>query len=65
MMRLIFALPLLLLAACSPVLREAEPSPVVVEEEPVLVEAEAGAALGSACVTGDDDGIGGTGCQVD
>jgi hypothetical protein len=60
MMRLLACLSVLLLAACVPPMREA------VVEAPVVVEAEP-AALGPGldCRTGDDDGIGGTGCKTD
>lgn len=59
-MRLSLALALLLLAACAPKLEVAS-EPVVVEAAP----AGAAALDGKRCVPGDDDGIGGTGCQVD
>jgi hypothetical protein len=50
------------LASCAPKLEVAE-EPVVVEP---AVEAAAAAPLDAArCPPGEDDGIGGTGCQVD
>jgi hypothetical protein len=61
-MRLCLALALMLLAACAPKLEVApEPEPVVAEAIP----ADAAALEVTRCVPGEDDGIGGTGCQVD
>lgn len=51
-MRALFLLALAVLTACAP-LPEAE----------VVMEAPAAAA--PACAPGEDDGIGGTGCQLD
>jgi hypothetical protein len=59
-MRPTILLALLFLSACSPILRE-ESVPIVVEEEAVTVEP----LYAPDCTPGDDDGIGGTGCQVD
>lgn len=60
-MRFCPALALLLIAACAPKREEVAAEPVVVMEEPVA----AGALDGGRCQPGDDDGIGGTGCQAD
>jgi hypothetical protein len=62
-MRSCLVLALMLLAACAPKLE-------VAEEPEVMVEEAAGAAVSAPladarCTPGDDDGIGGTGCQVD
>lgn len=68
-MRLIALVALLLLAACAQpkyeVVIEEEAAPVTVEPElEVVAEAPAGLS-GPDCTPGEDDGIGGTGCQVD
>jgi uncharacterized protein YcfL len=61
-MRASLVLVLMLLAACGAKV-EVTAEPVVVMEEPAL---EASAAPDATrCVPGEDDGIGGTGCQVD
>lgn len=58
--RLLIAL--LLLAACAPKL-EVATEPMVVMEE--VSEAAPASLDDQRCTPGDDDGIGGTGCQVD
>jgi hypothetical protein len=61
-MRHIALATLIVLAACSPKLEEeVAAEPVVVEEEPAAV----GGLYEKDCTPGDDDGIGGTGCEVD
>ncbi|MGL4238079.1 hypothetical protein [Tabrizicola sp.] len=56
-MRHFALLAIALLSACSPIMREE------VAEEPVAAEQKVAGA--TDCVPDEDDGIGGTGCEVD
>ena len=65
MTRILLILALATLAACSPPILPA-PAPVI-EAEPVYTGdlQRVGGVHEEACIPGDGDGIGGTGCKID